>query len=350
MILRLSLALVVAAGVASVAGAARTTEHADPTWSPDGTQIAYTAGSSGRSRLVVATASGNVLRTLYSSADGCCDPIRWAAGNRIVFASNYHVMSVPSTGGKPITLTDQSDWYILSPDRGTVAFVDGCDCGHAPDAIGLVDARGGSPTIIPKPDNATDSIDGFSPDGTELVFTRYPFDKAGPSTVMVASVKGGMPGPVALGSSGLIGAAHVPAGAERVQWSPDGKWIAFVRNLRLEVVSTSGGTARVLATKFGAHAFSWSPKSNRIAFDQSFGKNPPAVSNSRLVTVDPRGRHRVVLWRDPALHYLSNFSIDWPQWSSDGSKLIFMAIRGPGRPPAHIWVVGANGRGLKRIT
>jgi Tol biopolymer transport system component len=57
----------------------------------------------------------------------------------------------------------------------------------------------------------------------------------------------------------------------------------------------------------------------------------------------------VVLWKDAALHYLSNDSTDWPQWSPDGTRLVFMAIRGPGRPPAHVWVVGADGRGLKRV-
>ena len=67
------------------------------------------------------------------------------------------------------------------------------------------------------------------------------------------------------------------------------------------------------------------------------------------MTVDPQGTHRTVLWNDPSLHYLNEDSLDWPQWSPDGSKLVFMARSGPGYPPIQIWTVGADGSGLARI-
>jgi len=49
------------------------------------------------------------------------------------------------------------------------------------------------------------------------------------------------------------------------------------------------------------------------------------------------------------LHYLSEIGLDRPQWSPDGSRLVFLARSGPGYPPIHVWIVGANSRGLKRI-
>ena len=64
---------------------------------------------------------------------------------------------------------------------------------------------------------------------------------------MAAPIGGGKPVPLA--QSGIPGAGLVPNDAPQVQWSPDGRWVAFVENQSLEVVRTAGGSApRVLAT------------------------------------------------------------------------------------------------------
>lgn len=125
-----------------------------------------------------------------------------------------------------------------------------------------------------------------------------------------------------------------------------GRPIAFVAPPhRLELVSASGGAPLVLVP-FGFGSFAWAPDSEHIAYVLQ-GRGPNVVSNDRLATVDLRGR-RLALWSKAAgLHYLSNDSWDRPQWSPDGAQLIFAAIRGAVRPPAHIWVVGADGKGLK---
>lgn len=343
-------ALLVALGVAFAttalaSPAVRVPDAANPAWSPDGTQIGFAYLSpAGRLETMRAT-DGGAKQTVYSTNDGCCEPILWAASGRIAFVSDYRLQSVSAAGGKPTQLFGDSPWFILSPDRATVAFDDGCGCGHAPDAIGLVDVAGGKPRVIPKPKNATDSIDGFSPDGTDLVFTRYPFANGEPvlgkPSLMAEQVRGGTSVP--LSRSALIGSSLLPAGADDVQWSPDGRWIAFVDAQKLEVVSTTGGKPRVLVpARFGS--FSWSPSSKRLAYVADGAKRP---YSSRLATVDVQG-HRKVLWSG-SLHYLSNDTIDRPQWSPDGTKLVFMGIVGAGRPQAHVWVVGEDGRGLKKL-
>ena len=352
-VLIITVAVSAAVFAAAVVSAAPQQDATSPSWSPDGSEIAFAyLGSSYQYRIVAASAlAGGSRRTLYAgrNVDGCCDPMRWAAGGRILFIANYTLMSLPTTGGKPTRLFSGTPWFILSPNGKTAAFENGAGQESAPDAIGLVDVRGGKPLMLPKPKNASDSIAGFSPDGSELVFVRFPFPYrrclapcGDGGRLMVEHLGGGAPVP--LSRSGLIGASALPANARRTQWSPDGHWIAFVRNLKLEVVSTAGGSPRVLATHFGADAFSWSPNSALIAYD-CCSNNP----NEHLMTVDPHRTHRTVLGSKRSLRYISNDSLDWPQWSPDRSKLVFMARTGPGHPPTQIWIARADGHGLTRI-
>ena len=283
-----------------------------------------------RYRIVEATLSaGGALRTLISgrATDGCCDPVLTTATGQILFVSNFTLTS--ATGGTARKLFSSTPWYILSPNRQTAAFTDGCGCGHAPDAVGLIDVRGGKPLVVPKPAGETDEIDGFSPDGTDLIFTRAPFPAktAGQGTLMVEHVGGGVPVPI--DRSALIGSSALPVhGLGQVQWSPDGRWIAFQRGLELEVVSTAPGSVpHVLATHFGSDALSWSPDSTRIAYDCC--SNAPT---ERLITVSPAGTDRAVLTSTTSVRFVSEDSLDRPQWSPDSSKLVFMARLDPGTP------------------
>jgi len=148
--------------------------------------------------------------------------------------------------------------------------------------------------------------------------------------------------PVPLARSGLVGARALPQGATNVQWSPDGNWIAFAGAGGLRLVSTHGGASRVLAKVARYQSFSWSPTSKLLAYTTTPG-------SGRLVTVDLAG-HRRILWPDTSLHYVTDNSWNRPQWSPDGTKLVFMALHGAGRPPAaQVWAVGADGTGLTQV-
>jgi Tol biopolymer transport system component len=346
--------LLMACGGASRAAALSTTkrvEAANPAWSPDGTQIAFAYLGVPRGRVeVMSAADGSGKRARYS-ADSCCEPVLWAADNRIAFVSNFELFSIGKGSGNATKLFSGTPWFILAPNRETVALDDGCGCGHAPDSIALVSVRGGKPFVIARPKNTSDSINGFSPDGTQLVFTRAPWNyngnPKGTRAIMVENIhlRGA---PVPLARSGLIGSSHVPSNAVWPQWSPDGKWIAYVApgtKPKLELVSTTGGKPTVLASRFDAAAgFSWSPRSDRIAFTAR-----ATVKLANLVTADLTGRQTVV---SGSINWISDDGADRPQWSPDGSKLVFMGLVGPnvpGRPPAGVWIVDADGTNLKRL-
>jgi Tol biopolymer transport system component len=267
----------------------------------------------------------------------------WSSGGRIFFDANFSLLGVSPNGGAPTTLAQNISGFILSPNGETAAF-DGPG-GHSPSSIGFVDLNAGKVRLVPRPAQAGDAVDAFSPDGTELVFRRQRPPESGPVTFMVERVGGGAPVP--LSRSGLIGASRLPAGAVNPTWSPDGRWIAFIANglVKLDVVSTTGPAgSHTVAGWVDGGAFSWSPNSKLLACFCG-----PNREHIRLTTLNPQGTKRTILWADRSLHYITEDSADVPQWSPDGSKLAFLARVGPGDPPLQVWVVGADGAGLKRI-
>jgi Tol biopolymer transport system component len=125
-------------------------------------------------------------------------------------------------------------------------------------------------------------------------------------------------------------------------WSPDGRRLAFVGNQPCLYCSwlytvRSDGTGLRRVMKIGARWPTWSP-TGRIAFvnwdDQHRQPVPPADG---LYTVRPDGSRLRRL-----------FGRYWgtgqqPDWSPDGGRIAFRARN-------HIFTLGADGRGLRRLT
>lgn len=335
------------------------------TWSPDGKQIAFSyipfadlgcgCGHHVRSWIVRTSSRPDARQTVREESGKYVDALFWAAGGHLLFSDGPYLLSVGLRGGKAkrVVASDcqaddgcQISGLTLSPNR-RVAAVRTCDCGdpHRGGLIELVMLRPGGESVQMTQTLAS-AVLAFSPDSTQVVFI-------GSSGLMALPVAGGDPVPLA--HSGIPGATLVPGDAQRVQWSPDGRWVAYVEDNygdsteTLEVVSTAGGgTPRTLAACSLTSVydppcleFSWSNASKLLAYDYTSGS--PTRQTSHFLTVRPDGTGRTNLLRH---HRLANVSD--AQWSPDSSRLVFIASR-PNLQVAHVWTIRADGRGLTRV-
>lgn len=375
-------AATVAVGAVSLSGASaaprRVTgvvpeEVTSETWSPDGKQIAFTdvplseadcgCGHDVRSRILRAPSTGRgVVRIVLAARGEYIDSALWAAGGRMLFSDGPYLFGMRAHGGKPKRLVSphckgqyncQMSAFMLSPNR-KIAAVWTCDCGdpHLGGGLELVTMKpGGAPVQVSQALTPGENLLGFSPDSRQLVFN-------GPSGLMALPVGGGNAVPLA--RSGLPGASLVPVDAEQVQWSPDSRWVAYIdaygpydATQRLEVVPTTGaGTPRELDTctaddsfPFADLRFSWSHTSKLLAY----ACTSPTSSHSQFVTVRPDGTHVTNLLKGRALAYdVYGPNAGGPQWSPDGKRLVFQAIK-RGRRADTVWTIRATGRDLTRI-
>jgi Tol biopolymer transport system component len=119
---------------------------------------------------------------------------------------------------------------------------------------------------------------------------------------------------------------------ESFQWSPDGRWLAFHETFEgeLDYIRPDGAWHRIAKDAIGGVA--WSPDGKKLAFAASRGFFVGRADGRRL----KRLRLGVGAW----LGLLS--------WSPDSRRLAFSG--GANRDPRQIWVVGSDGKGLRRLT
>ena len=156
-------------------------------------------------------------------------------------------------------------------------------------------------------------------------------------------------------------------------WSPDGHRIAFIPPGELRIVGATGRGQRLLARGADSGSSpSWSPDGSRIAFDGrrtvegvfvvpwrggrsrllARGFVEPAWSpDGRTVAVVRAGTPReaglfLVVARGGRPHRLTRGLDTQPEWSPDGRRLAFRR----GDANGDIYVVGADGRGLRNLT
>lgn len=263
-----------------------------PTWSGDGSRIAYEA-------------LGSVAELVVSDVAG--------AGRRIV-------VQTPELGSGPTRLA----W---SPDDTMIAYVDRA-------GLWVVPATGGAPRMIV--DNVPQGSSAvWSPDGRRLVAETY--DGATP-LLETFGVDG-----TGANVQALLGQLMPPAG---FAWSPDGASIAFASDGRLWTVAADGPARRVDVTGAAQSGMTpyWSPDSTRIAYIDAVAATvaPPTVvvypgerfsDTTQVWIVDRDGSHGRVLATLPP-----GSGFDQLTWAPDGRSLVAVETGGTTRSTAVSYV------------
>jgi Tol biopolymer transport system component len=247
-----------------------------PNWSPDGSTIYYRSDGD--------TPKWGLFRV---AAEG---------GRRSEVPFRGEALGIPIPGGGP----------SLSPDGTRLCFIGVSSPTEGvpfPDAVYVIDARGGQPIRLTQSDAAAVRAPTWSPDGKQIAFTRDDDNMREDVNLFVVPAAGGMPRRITEREDQVEGSSAA--------WSPDGELIAYLaRDNALRVVPVAGGPSRVLASNLGNlrdHGVAWSPDGRQIAL----------TAGNRIFTLGRGGGE---------LKEIRTGLVGTPgqlDWSGDGKRLVF---------------------------
>ena len=166
----------------------------EPTWSPDGSQIAFTSSRNGRFGIWVMPGEGGPATQLTSGPRRAEMGPAWSPdGSRIAFVSLREPLGggiavIPAGGGAVVMLTDSpyanSDGYpSWSPDGSHIVF-----SRWSPDSwddLWIVPADGGTPVPLTDEIGSHEIHPAWSPDGSTIAFTS---DRSGANQIWTIPV------------------------------------------------------------------------------------------------------------------------------------------------------------------
>ncbi len=243
-----------------------------PSWSPDGTKIAFGRDHNDNTDVYVIGADGTGLVRLTSDPATDSHPSWSPDGSRIAFASDrdgdreIYVMNVDGSDVTRLTDNEADDGQpAWSPDGTKIAFVSDSEEPENPD-IYVMNADGSGRTRLTTAPSG-DWFPAWMPDGSRIVFHRS--DAADEGEEETADAPEGVYVMNADGS----GQTLLPGTGPWPSWSPDGNKIAFVgaaddeESADIYVVSANGGDPiRLTDSPHYDLAPAWAPDGNKIAF------------------------------------------------------------------------------------
>jgi len=325
-----------------------------PSWSPDGSKIAFMSGNGAiiyngrelhvKSNLGIYTvnADGSNLRNLTSHSSFDIFPSWSPDGKKIAFVSfrdgNGEIYVMNADGSNQHNLTNRPDIQALfpcwSPDGTKIAFV-GCDIPNVTIEgditvsqvadyacnIYIMNTNGSNLHSLNElvNDPSVNWFLSWSPDGSQIAFVSL---RDGNAEIYVANTDG----------SNQHNITNNPTTDMLPIWSPDGKKIAFIsfrdedKRPEIYVMNVDGSDQHKLTnhswvipdgefTMF-PFPFAWSPDSEKIIF------NSARDGNSEIYVVNIDGSNLRNLTTHPA-----DDGIWFSPWSPDGAKIVFTSNR-----------------------
>lgn len=189
-----------------------------PSWSPDGTQIAFTSDRDGAYNLFVMRADGGSVRQLTSirAPQAVYFPGWSGDGRRIVFGlagcEPALMCEVDSGDGEAYRVLGEGRDPNLSPDGKLLAFTQYVESGYA---VFLKEIDSGRVMRLTERENAIGAVTPtFSPDGKSILYS----DATGTGLELYC---------VSVASGETVQLTTLGQFATCAAWSPDMRWISF---------------------------------------------------------------------------------------------------------------------------
>jgi len=281
-------------------------DASQPRWTPDGKHILFRKAAGQKAegwpndKLTVIPADGGKERNILTGHQDKIGFMPFGMGNRL------------SPNGEEIVIsaikTDDDSVYI----------------NHYPTTqIWTSSINDGKLTKITDPPVPySDDCPCWSPDGRSIAFVRSKIkedrgDLYGEMGIYIVKSSGGTPELLTFEPEKFI---------YSINWSPDGKWIAYFRGDKhssdesstLNIINVDNGISRVVGkvTDFTVHKeLAWSPDSKQIAFNDGEGKVIKVMSLSDGSIEDI----------ETGLVNVEIFHLDW---SPDGKRFVFTGYQG----------------------
>lgn len=183
---------------------------------------------------------------------------------------------------------------------------------------------------------ATETQPRFSPDGREILFTRYAVGLRN-TEIFVMDAAG----------HGRTQLTNTGQGNSDAVWSPDGTHIAFVseRNggeANIFIMKTDGtGLTQITHDAAGKSQLAWSPRGDRIAFV----REPARGGDREIYSIKPNGSSLTDLSGDPTHDDIN------PAFSPDGRTIVYSGPLHPNRDSVagDLWMMDATGGNVRPL-
>lgn len=244
-----------------------------------------------------------------------------------------YVINADGTGNRKLITAsiglNHADW---SPDGSRIACVGYMDPYFNTWSIHVFNADGTGLTRLTRQPGVADTDPAWSPDGTQIAFTRIYWNHTNPdlnrNELWLMNADGGN-----LHYTGVLGF--------QPKWSPDGTRFLYTSNKdgNWEIYTCLvDGTGELRLTNNTANEFNavWSPDGSRIAFD-STRDGDPEIYVMNAGGTEPRRITGHPGWDG------------YPRWSPDGTRLAFCS-QPAGSEHTEVYLMSTGGTDLQRLT